>query len=851
MTEPGTSQSSIDQSQPQPKTPSGQKAPAYSVNNLGRIRGVLKGRVTRFQTYVESFVGQTLTPEQKAEIKLRTQGATTLLYDFNTVQSQIEELSDNIDEHLDYRDIVEATYYSAMAKAQGMISDGKVSDGPTNSNHAVKLPTISLPSFDGRYESWLEFKDTYLSLVHNSTQISSIQKFHYLKSSLVGSAALVIDSLEFSAQNYDIAWELLTTRYDNNRLLVHNHVKALFSIQPMTKESPELLRKLVDTILKNLRALKTLGEPTQHWDTLIIYIVVSKLDTTTEREWEQYKGSQNAGDSKSKLRVEDLLAFLGRRADMLETLLVTHLKAHNNGKQMSHSQVPSVKSNNISTKVHCNVSSTSTANKQPQGKFTHKPCPMCQGSHPVYACQSFLDLSISEKYDVITRNKMCTNCLRFGHELNDCRFGPCKKCSKKHNSLLHREESNGGTQNNTVALFTLGKESQFTSSSALHSHNHTSHHNALSTQVPDVEPVLLSTAVIEIADIHNNYLRARALLDSASQRCFITQSLCKKLHTPVIQSTHNIKGVGSSVTQCTQTCNVKIRSLSSSYTTQIQCLVLPTITSNLPSQSIAGNCIRIPNHIQLADPQYFESQPIDVLIGADLFWDLLEEGKIRLPNGPYLQNTKVGWIISGPIYTHSSRSKSLQVQCNFTQTLDTQLRKFWELEELTGPIHTRSNDEKACEEHFIKTTTRTHDGRFCVQYPFKESPDTLGESFPQAEKRFLALERRLDRTPAYKEMHTQFAKEYIALGHMSPVDTYKTPHYVIPYHGIFKEHRESTKLRLVYDASCKTTTGKSLNDLQLVGEAIQGDLLAILLRFRQHRYVACADIEKMYRQVLN
>ncbi|KAG7297753.1 hypothetical protein JYU34_018477 [Plutella xylostella] len=66
--------------------------------------------------------------------------------------------------------------------------------------------------------------------------------------------------------------------------------------------------------MKNLRALNTLGEPTDSWDTLIIYMVVSKLDAVTEREWEQHKVStlSQAGDSKPGLKVDDLLKFLGK-----------------------------------------------------------------------------------------------------------------------------------------------------------------------------------------------------------------------------------------------------------------------------------------------------------------------------------------------------------------------------------------------------------------------------------------------------------------------------------------------------------------------------------------------------------
>lgn len=88
---------------------------------------------------------------------------------------------------------------------------------------------------------------------------------------MTGNAIQVIKSLEFSSINYNTAWELVNDRYNNTTLLIHNHVKALFSLQVVSKECPIQIRKLIDTVLKNLRSLKTLGENMESWDTLIIY----------------------------------------------------------------------------------------------------------------------------------------------------------------------------------------------------------------------------------------------------------------------------------------------------------------------------------------------------------------------------------------------------------------------------------------------------------------------------------------------------------------------------------------------------------------------------------------------------
>lgn len=95
-------------------------------------------------------------------------------------------------------------------------------------------------------------------------------------------------------------------------------------------------------------------------------------------------------------------------------------------------------------------------------------------------------------------------------------------------------------------------------------------------------------------------------------------------------------------------------------------------------------------------------------------------------------------------------------------------------------------------------------------------------------------------------------EEYEALGHMHRIpdgEDVGAATYYLAHHGVTKQGSLTTKLRVVFDGSAKTTSGYSLNDLQMVGPVIQHDLFSILIRFRSHKYVVSADIEKMYRQV--
>ncbi|GJQ77878.1 hypothetical protein Trydic_g16131 [Trypoxylus dichotomus] len=176
-----------------------------------------------------------------------------------------------------------------------------------------------------------------------------------------------------------------------------------------------------------------------------------------------------------------------------------------------------------------------------------------------------------------------------------------------------------------------------------------------------------------------------------------------------------------------------------------------------------------------------------------------------------------------------------------------QLKQFWEIEEVY-PNHISSLDD--CEQIFQNTFCRNVEGRFVVSLPLKQDVTILGDSYEQARKRFSSLERKLSMNPQLKEMYTNFMEEYETVGHMTKLESVDntTPCYYLPHHGVFKESSLTTKLRV--DASAPSSSGFSLNDIQLVDPTIQDDLFSILIRFRQHTYVVSAAIAKMYRQVL-
>jgi hypothetical protein len=74
-------------------------------------------------------------------------------------------------------------------------------------------------------------------MVHNNPNLSDVQRFYYLRTSLEGDAVQVIQSMNASGSNYELALTLLKERYENKPLIIKNHIKMIFELSPIVKES--------------------------------------------------------------------------------------------------------------------------------------------------------------------------------------------------------------------------------------------------------------------------------------------------------------------------------------------------------------------------------------------------------------------------------------------------------------------------------------------------------------------------------------------------------------------------------------------------------------------------------------
>ncbi|XP_055633528.1 uncharacterized protein LOC129773893 [Toxorhynchites rutilus septentrionalis] len=194
-------------------------------------------------------------------------------------------------------------------------------------------------------------------------------------------------------------------------------------------------------------------------------------------------------------------------------------------------------------------------------------------------------------------------------------------------------------------------------------------------------------------------------------------------------------------------------------------LVLPKVTVNIPTATVDTTGWKIPQGIELADPSFLISQPVDIILGIEFFFDFFHGGrKIALGDHlPALNDSVFGWVVCGGARLH--------INCNASTSnnLESLMKQFWSCEEV-GSTSNYSPEEARCEEIFTDTVQRDTNGRYTVCLPKHEGiVDQLGDSKEIALRRLQATERRLARDVELKDQYTSFLTEYCRLGHMEKV----------------------------------------------------------------------------------
>ncbi|XP_062704331.1 uncharacterized protein LOC134286695 [Aedes albopictus] len=713
---------------------------------------------------------RTYEPARQNQLATQIALLDELWRDFLSTQEEIEILEDSEEHFSEERRDFQLLYLDLKGSLQSKLptvppvppaqprAPSSVCALPAQPITNVRLPEMKIPNFGGKIDDWVPFRDLFVSLIHFNQQLTAVQKMHYLRASLTDEAARIVSTLDISADDYQVAWNLLKDRFENPNLLIKRHMSALLAISPIKKESASGLSELADSFDRHVQLLNKLETVEEHWNSFLVERLSSCLDHGSLREVHTWRRIAPAVPESSAPR-NIIHCCTSRRFRLLRLL------------------------------VH-------------QQQFPTN----------LYQLQSVNPLKQSVR--VRTKYRHATLTPPYVHR---------RQFPVHHHSRIRR---------------------------SVHFRNRI---RAEVTQHSRQNTVVLSTAVIKVKDADNNDHFARALLDSGSQPSFISESLCQKLRLKRFKINSPVSGIGQSTVNVHFGVTLSLASRFGDHHFTLDCLVLPKLTVSLPSHHINVSRWQIPRNLPMADPQFNISQKIDIIIGAELFFSLLEHQQISLAAGcPLLQKTVLGYIVCGKISDPALDPPAVQTSHICTDDLlDKQLERFWEIDNFdVGRSYTP--DEQRCEDHFQQTVGRDTDGRYIVRLPLREDMlPMLGDSYQLAFRRLQSMEKKFAVDEGLRIAYHEFLEEYESLGHMEEVNprASRNPQFFLPHHAIHRPESSTTKTRVVFDGSCRSSTSLSLNEVLFVGPTVQPALYSTVINIRLPRYAVTADAEKMFRQI--
>ena len=233
-----------------------------------------------------------------------------------------------------------------------------------------------------------------------------------------------------------------------------------------------------------------------------------------------------------------------------------------------------------------------------------------------------------------------------------------------------------------------------------------------------------------------------------------------------------------------------------------------------------------------------------------------------MESGPTVANSELGWLLCGPLTstrdcyfndngivgTHLVISGGINQFRSSNEEIIDAFKEIWGCDSKESGPNTETSFEDACNVAF-------NGRRYEVSLPWRhdiEEPK-VDSKYSLCYNRWLLLQKRFKGNPDLYLKYNEIFEEQLRLGIIDRVPTeVENIEGVefLPHHGVAREDRDTTKLRIVFDGSAMTYSDHlSLNDRLMNGPNCVPHLIDVLLRFRCHHYALTADIEKAFLQI--
>ncbi len=417
-----------------------------------------------------------------------------------------------------------------------------------------------------------------------------------------------------------------------------------------------------------------------------------------------------------------------------------------------------------------------------------------------------------ERRQVLQRKHLCFNCTGSGHRASECKSrSKCRVCDGKHHSSICEKPPKG---------------------------------NLLTTNQENEQQVIYPVVVVDVQGV-----KCRALLDSGSGSSYASSVLLEKIGAKSISSgIRQIEMMLSTTTRRMDVYNINVGSLSTTFAMDIN--VTKVEKSQLMTLKNPGYKTLLERHphlegVVMDDKDEKTNLPVHLILGISECTRIstTESPRIGGEWDPVATLTKLGWTITSPGQEFDVSAMLL------TQTAQVDYEELCKLDVL-GLADRPAGDQSEVFEEFKEQLQRSKDGWYQTGLTWKGDHPPLPTGKDVSLRRLNTLVRKLEKSGTINH-YDEIIREQLDQGIIERApDTVVGKECYIPHKPVIREKAESTKLRIVYDASARVQdNAPSLNECLSPGPPLQNQLWSVLVRGRFNPVALTADIKQAFLQV--
>ena len=439
-------------------------------------------------------------------------------------------------------------------------------------------------------------------------------------------------------------------------------------------------------------------------------------------------------------------------------------------------------------------------------------CVYCESSeHKGVECTKFT--TVADRRKILVKKKLCFNCAMGSHQAAHCQSKKsCQKCSKRHHTSICDKPTEQG---NKVALAANGMGE-------------------------GVFPTLL---------VKVNGVLTRALIDSGANSSYVSSKVVGMLNKKPSQTmTKQVETLMGTHFSNLEVYDVELSSFDGKFKMDVKLTKInKTELLTIPNPHYETMTAAYPHleQVVITDKDTKDQLPVHVILSVGDYAKVKTNTKplIGGMGEPIAELTRLGWFIMSPGAEVDKQTMLL------TQTSHVDYERLCRLDVL-GLEDSSEHDQNLVHEEFKEQLQRSPEGWYETGLPWRSNHPTLKSNKTGSLRRLQSLTRKLQRD-GHMEQYDKVIREQWEEGIIEKAaEMTSNQEFYLPHKGVFKESSETTKLRVVYDASTKPdASSPSLNECLNPGPSLQNKLWDVMVQQRAFPVMVSSDIRQAFLQI--